>query len=79
MNPEIFHYAKKQAKEIHQESKSILPDHNLLIHESTLGFEIAQFWDGWTPYIEGINFGSYPLSMKKVKEIINDNEQLNYL
>lgn len=80
MNIEIFHNARLQAKDIHQESKNILPDHNLVFHETTIGFEPAQFYAEWIPYlINSISFGSYPLTLKQVKNIIDDNEQLQYL
>lgn len=79
MNREIFIYARKAAKDIHEESKSILPDHRLVFHETTIGFELSQFWDGWSPYLTGINFGSHKLSRKQVNQIINDNEQLEFL
>jgi hypothetical protein len=79
MHNQLINQAKKQAKEIHQQSKQILEDHNLIFYESTLGYDITQVWDGWIPYIEGINFGSRPLTLKQVKSKIEETEYLNFL
>jgi hypothetical protein len=80
MNPEIFHHARKEAKQIHHESKNILPDHNLVFHETTIGFEIAQFYSDWVPYLtNSIAFGAHKLTLKQVKTIIDDNEHLQFL
>lgn len=80
MNLELFHHARKQAKELHHESKNILPDHKLIFHETTIGFEIAQFYSDWVPYLtNSIAFGSFKLTLKQVKAIIDDNEQLEFM
>ncbi len=77
---QLIHHAKTQVKVIHLESKSILPDHKLCLHKSTIGFEVAQVYDGWIPYMPEIMcFGSHPLTIKQVKTIISDNENLEYL
>jgi len=79
MDRQIFTHARKAAKYIHEESKHILPDHRLIFHETTIGFELSQFWDGWAPYLTGINFGSHKLTRKQVNQIISDNEQIEFL
>lgn len=79
MNREIFTHARNQIKDIIEESSHILPDHNLIFHETTIGFELSQFWDGWTPYINGFSFGSHRLNRKQAQRIIKDNEYLSYL
>lgn len=80
LNPELLHYAKQNAKQIKRETKNILFEHQLVVFPSTIGFEIAQYYPEWVNELpEKINFGSHPLKLKQVKQIIQDNEQLNYL
>ncbi len=79
MNKEIFYQAKQRIKEIHEQSKIIIPGCKLIFHETTLSFELSQFWSEWIPYLSGITFGSFPLTRKQIKEIIEDYEYLNFL
>lgn len=80
MNPELLHYAKKNIQGIKTESKNILPDHNLVVYPSTLGPDLAQMYPEWVNELpEKINFGSYPLNAKQIKNIIQDNEYLNFI
>lgn len=80
IKPELLHYAKQNSKQVHTFSQSILPDHNLVIYSTTLGPDIAQMYPEWVNELpEKINFGSHPLKLKQVKEIIKDTEYLNFL
>lgn len=79
MNNQIFHQAKQRIKEIHEQSKIITPGYKLIFHETTISFELSQFWHEWIPYLSGITFGSYPLTRKQIKEIIEDYEYLNFI
>ncbi len=79
MNSEIFYQAKQRIKDIHEQSKIILPGYKLIFHETTLSFELSQFWSEWIPHLSGITFGSFPLTRKQIKEIIEDHEYLNFL
>lgn len=80
MNPELIHNAKNNAKEIKQETNHILPDHQVIFHETTIGFQVSQFWAEWIPHIRnGITFGSHKLTLKQVKGIIQDTEYLEFL
>lgn len=80
INPELLHYAKQNTKVIHIDSKNILPDHYLVVYQSTLGPDLAQMYPEWMNELpESINFGSHPLKLKQVKEIIKDVEYLNFI
>lgn len=79
MNRQLFTHAKSQIKTIHEASKHISPGNNLMFHETTIGFELSQVFTEWVFYLSGINFGRHKLTRKQVKQIIQDNEQLEYL
>ncbi len=79
MNRQIYSHAKAQIKAIQDASKEITPGNNLVFHETTIGFQLSQVFTEWVFYLSGINFGRHKLTRKQVKQIINDNEQLEYL
>lgn len=80
IKPELIHYAKQQAKEVQIFSNDLLSEHCLVIYTSTLGPNTAQMVSEWANEIpDKINFGSHPLKLKQVKEIIKDIEYLNFL
>lgn len=71
---ELITEAKRRVNEIAKESENVLPDHCLVIAQTPLGPDLSQVWDGWTAYLECLDFGSRKLSLKKVKERIQEAE-----
>lgn len=79
-NAELLHYAKQNVKRVHTTSQNITHGNCLIVYPSTLGPDLAQVYPEWVNELpEKINFGSHPLKLKQVKEIIKDTEYLNFI
>jgi hypothetical protein len=80
MNNKIIHFAKSNVKTIHTNTQNLTPGNVLIVYPNIFGFDIGQCWPEWANEMpEKICFGSHPLKLNQVKEIIKDTEYLNFI